>query len=144
MIPILTEIDLSKTTKKGGPGFETGLTYLVMHNGNFYVGRFEEQQYGLIFCGFHNVGAQYYPPGENYSSWQRIWRFENAKEIAAKDESAYAEIRRRYAINFHMTSNSQTITEEAPLEAFFYDPDVPAMLPQDDKIEYFDWNEMKI
>lgn len=142
MTPVLTEIDLSKTTTKGGPGLEVGPTYLVMYDGRFHVGEFDMQWYGLNFCGIYDAGAQYDPPGENSSSWQRIWLFENAEKMSAEAEHAYAVSKRRHAIDFHCTSNGQTITEEAPLEAFFYCSDVPAMPPQeDDEDEYYDDDE---
>lgn len=151
MIPILTEIDLSKTTEKGGPGLEVGPIYLVMYDGRFHVGEFDMQWYGLNFCGIYDAGAQYDPPGKDYSSWQKIWLFENAEEMAAEAEHDYAVSRRRHAIDFNMTSNGQTITEETPLEAFFYHSEVPAMPPQEDDsdddnddIKYFDWDSMKI
>lgn len=136
MAPNLTEIDLTKTTKQSGGGLEVGPTYLVMYDGQFFVGQFSQQWYGLSFCGIYDAGAQYDPPGENYSSWQKIWLFENAEEISAEAEPAYAKSRRAHAISSRMTSNGQTITEEAPLEAFMYCSSVPAMPEQDDEDEW--------
>ena len=134
-----TEIDLSKTTRKGGDGLEVGPTYLVLYDGRFYVGEFENQWYGLNFRGIYDAGAQYDPPGENSSSWQKIWLFEDAKEISAAEEMAYAISKRRYAIDFRLTSNGQTITEEAQVEAFMYYSEIPAMpeIDEDDD-KYFD------
>ena len=137
-MPKFTEIDLTKTTTKGGPGLEVGPTYLVMYDGRFHVGEFDMQWYGLNFCGIYDAGAQYDPPGENGSSWQRVWRFENAEEMAAEAEPAYAESRRRHAIDFHCTSNGQTITEESPIEAFLYHPTVPAMPGQESDTDDYD------
>lgn len=136
MAPNLTEIDLSKTTRKGGKGLEVGPTYLVLYAGEFHVGQFDEQWYGLNFCGIYDAGAQYDPPGENYSSWQRVWLFENAEEMATEAEPAYAESRRRHAIDHGLHSNGQKITEDAPIEAFNYYSDVPAMPEQDDEDEW--------
>ena len=134
-MPKFTEIDLSKTTKDGGAGLEVGPTYLVLYNGQFHVGTFEKQWYGLNFNGIYWAGAQYDPPGENYSGWQKIWLFEDAEEIANEEEMAYAIRRRRYAIDFRMTDNGQTIIEDAPLEAFMYFPKVDAMPRLDDEDE---------
>lgn len=131
-MPKLSEIDLSLTTKEGGAGLEVGPTYLVMYNGQFYVGDFDKQWYGLNFCGIYDAGAQYDPPGENYSSWQRVWRFENAEDMVTEAERKYAEQRRRYAIDHKLHSNGQQITEDATTEAFFYVPEVSAMPEQDD------------
>lgn len=131
-MPKFTEIDLSKTTTKGGAGLEVGPTYLVMYGGRFYAGIFDMQWYGLNFQEIYDAGAQYDPPGENSSDWQRVWRIENAEEMAAEAEHAYAVSKRRHAIDFHCTSNGQTITEDAPLEAFLYHPEVSAMPKQKD------------
>lgn len=139
MTPVLTEIDLSKTTTMGGDGLEVGPTYLVMYSGRFYAGEFDMQWYGLNFREIYDAGAQYDPPGENSSDWQRIWRVENAEKISSEAEHDYAVSKRRHAIDFHCTSNGQTITEEAPLEAFFYYPEVPCMPPlKEDDDEYYD------
>lgn len=150
---ILTEIDLSKTTCKGGNGLEVGPTYVILYDGKWYKGKFEMQWYGLNFCGIYDAGAQYNPPHENYSSYQKMYLVANdpklkkrsadallimagldPDQIAADEELPYAKRCRDYAIKFHMTNNGQTITEAAPIEAFMYDPKVPAMPPleQDD------------
>ncbi len=127
------EIDLSETTQKGGAGLEVGPTYLVLYGGQFHVGTFDMVWYGLNFRGIYDAGAQYDPPGENSSSWQKIWRFNGAEEISAAEEMAYAISKRRHAIDFKCTSNGQTITEDAPVEAFLYYPEVDAMPKQDDE-----------
>lgn len=124
--PQMTEIDLSATTSRGGAGLEVGPTYLVLYDGRFHVGRFGMQWYGLNFQGIYDAGAQYDPPGANYSSWQRVWRLDNAGAISAAAELDYATRRRAYAIG-RMESNGQRIDETAPLEAFFYHSTVPAM-----------------
>jgi hypothetical protein len=126
MKPILEEIDLSKTTKHGGAGLSVGPTYLVLYCGRFYTGTFGKQWYGLNFNGIYDAGAQYDPPGENYSSWQKIWKIKNAGAIAKAEEKSFMERRRTYAIG-RLKSNGQTITDAAPLEAFAYNPKVPAM-----------------
>ncbi len=132
-----TEIDLSQTTKNGGAGLEVGPTYLVLYNGRFHIGKFDTQWYGLNFCGIYDAGAQYDPPGENYSSWQKIWLFENAERISANEEMVYAIKRRRYAIDMGMQSNGQRITEDAPVEAFMYHSKVSAMPEiEDDEDDY--------
>ena len=135
-MPKLTEIDLSQTTRNGGGGLEVGPTYLVMYDGRFHVGQFDMQWYGLNFRGIYDAGAQYDPPGTNGASWQRIWLFENAEEMTAEAEHEYAVKSRRYAIDNGMHWNGQPITEDAPLEAFFYVPEVPAMPDQDEDDEY--------
>ena len=137
-MPKLTEIDLTKTTCQGGSGLEAGPTYLVMYSGRFYAGEFDMVWYGLNFQGIYNAGAQYDPPGENSSSWQKVWRIEDAAKISAEAEHDYAVAQRRHAIDFHCTSNGQTITEEAPLEAFLYHPTVPAMPRQKSDMDDYD------
>ncbi len=124
--PIFEEIDLSKTTKKGGAGLEVGPTYLVLYSGQLYTGTFNMQWYGLNFIGIYDAGAQYDVPPENYSNWQRIWRIKNAEEIAAEAEPAYMKRRREYAIG-RLKSDGRLIDKSAPMEAFGYDPKVPAM-----------------
>ena len=121
------EIDLSQTTKNGGAGLEVGPTYLVLYDGQFHVGQFDLQWYGLNFCGIYGAGAQYDPPGENGASWQKIWLFADAEDISSSLEMEYAETRRRYCIDHGLHSNGQKITEEAPVEAFMYYPEVPMM-----------------
>ena len=137
-MPKLTEIDLTKTTSKGGAGLEVGPTYLVMYSGRFYAGEFEMQWYGLNFQEIYAAGAQYDPPGENSSDWQKIWLVEDAEKISAEAEHDYAVSKRRHAIDFGCTTNGQTITEEAPLEAFFYYPTVPAMPKQKSDSDDYD------
>ena len=126
--PILKEIDLAQTTKKGGAGLEVGPTYLIMHHGRFHTGKFGMQWYGLNFCGIYPAGAQYDPPGENYSSWQRIWLIENAAEIAAEAELSFMELRRNYAIAHGLTHGDISIDESFPLEAFGY---IPKNMPEE-------------
>ena len=91
MEPILKEIDLKKTTAKGGAGLEVGPTYLVLYSGRFYTGRFDTQWYGLNFLGGIITGAQYDPPGEKCSCWQRIWLIENATELAQENATELAQ-----------------------------------------------------
>lgn len=139
MVPTLTEIDLAQTTNKGGAGLEVGPTYLVLHRGRFHCGTFSTQWYGLNFNGIYPAGCQYDPPGTNASDWQKIWRIDNADEIAASLELDYAERQRRYAIDHRLESNGQTITEQTPLGAFLYvqNRKVPAMPKRDED----DWDE---
>lgn len=137
MQPILMEIDLSQTTSKGGAGLEVGPTYLVLYHGEFHVGKFSKQWYGLNFEGIYDAGAQYDSPGTNYSAWQRVWKFTNAKPMSAEAEPEFARMRREYAINHGLTSNKQTIDDSSPLEAFVYHPKVPAMPKQQED----DWEE---
>lgn len=82
ILPEFTEIDLSGTTKHGGNGIEVGPLYMVLHGGQFYLGRFSEAWFGLnLFVGSHNI--QYDPPGTNSSLWQRAWRMDNELDIRA-------------------------------------------------------------
>ena len=136
MDPILEEIDLTKTTNKGGAGLEVGPTYLVLYHGKFYTGTFSMMPYGLNFNSIYDAGAQYDPPPSNYSPWQRIWKITNAKQISTEAEPAFMERRRKYAVG-RLMCNGQVITESAPLEAFGYNPKVPAMpkRPQDEEDE---------
>lgn len=136
--PNLIEINLSETTRNGGAGLKVGPTYLVLYSGRYYAGKFSQVWYGLNFEGIFDAGAQYDPPGTNYSSWQRIWRIENASQISRSAELEFKTSRRQHAIANKMTSNGQTIDETAPLDAFGYRPTIPAM-PQltdnDDELE---------
>ena len=133
MHPQMTEIDLSATTSRGGAGLEVGPTYLVLYDGRFHVGRFSMLWYGLSFEGYTGA-AQYDPPGANYSSWQRVWRLDNAGAISAAAEPDYAIRRRAYAIG-RMKSNGQLIDETAPIEAFLYLNMLPAMPKRPDSDE---------
>jgi hypothetical protein len=128
--PILEEIDLSKTTKKGGAGLEVGPTYLVLYHGSFHTGRFCEVWHGLNFHGIFPAGTQYDPPGTNYSSWQRIWRIVDADDISQEAEPEYKRSRRDYALG-RLKSNGQMIDESTPLDAYGYRPTVPAMPKRD-------------
>jgi hypothetical protein len=134
--PNLIEIDLSLTTSQGGGGLEVGRTYLVLYGGRFHTGSFSMQWYGLNFEGIFSAGAQYDPPGVNYSSWQRIWQFTNAARISEETEHDYAASKRAHAIRSKMTSNGQTIDETAPLEAFTYYPTRSAMPKMADEDDY--------
>lgn len=127
----LKEIDLSQTSKDGGAGLEAGPTYLVLYGGSYYVGSFSTQWYGLNFNGIYDAGAQYDPPGNNYSEWQRIWRLDNAEEISRAAEPEYMRSRRAYAIR-HLVHGGRKIDETAPLEAFAYNPTVPVMPEAED------------
>lgn len=78
--PEFTEIDLEGTTKHGGRGIEVGPLYMVLHGGQFYLGRFTEVWFGLTMqVGSHHL--QYDPPGTNSSRWQRLWRLDNELDI---------------------------------------------------------------
>jgi hypothetical protein len=132
--PEFVEINLSLTTSKGGAGLEVGPTYLVLYRGAFHIGKFSEQWYGLNFRGIYQAGAQYDPPGENYSNWQRIWRITNAEDLSAEAEPEYKQRRRQYAIAY-LTSNGQRIDESAPLDAFGYHPSCDPMPPKNQETE---------
>ncbi len=127
--PELTEIDLSLTTTKGGAGLEVGPTYLVLYDGRFHTGQFCKQWYGLNFDGIYQAGANYDPPGENYSSWQRVWLLTNAEKLSAEAEPEFKERRRRYAIG-NLRRNGKTIDESASLDSFGY---VPVTDPHEDE-----------
>lgn len=75
IIPEFVEIDLSCTTKHGGNGIEVGLLYMVLHGGQFYLGRFSDVWFGLGRA--RHLHLQYDPPGTNNSLWQRAWRLED-------------------------------------------------------------------
>ena len=107
----------------------------------FHVGKFEKEWYGLNFDGIYDAGDQYDPPGTNSSGWQRVWLFENAKQMAKEDELRYAKSKRDYAISHGMVSHGKKITEEAPLEAFLYNPKVPAMPEDEDDDEDSGWGD---
>jgi hypothetical protein len=103
---------------------EVGPQYLCLIDGQFFCGKFSQQWYGLNFRPYGASGLQYDPPGTNFSGWQRVWRINNAAEIAEQAEPAYAEGRRRWAIDHLMVSNGRPITEDTPVEAFGYNPPV--------------------
>lgn len=125
--PALVEIDLNQTTTHGGSGLGEGSTYLVLYRGELHCGKFYRQWYGLNFAGICDAGVQYDPPGTNLSSWQRIWRIDNANQIAEDAKIEYKRSRRAYAISAKLISNGQRIDESAPLAAFGYSPTIPPM-----------------
>jgi hypothetical protein len=135
--PNLREIDLSQTTKEGGAGLECGPVYLILYSGRFYSGTFNMQWYGLNFRGIYDAGAQYDPPGKNFSSWQRIWLITNANTITSEAEPEFAKMQREWAIG-RMESNKQLIDESTPIEAYLYNPTKSAMppLPDQDEEDY--------
>jgi hypothetical protein len=75
IIPEFVEIDLSGTTKHGGNGIEVGPLYMVLHGGQFYLGRFSDVWFWLGRA--RHLHLQYDPPGTNKRLWQRAWRLED-------------------------------------------------------------------
>lgn len=78
--PRLIEIDLSKIDRRGrntegGVGIRVGVQYLAQYGGRLAVVEFNEVWFGLSSpsMGFH---AQYDPPGENCSQWERLWELD--------------------------------------------------------------------
>ncbi len=134
--PNLKEIDLTKVTSKGGEGIDDESTYLALYSGNFITGCFSKSWFGYNFYSGSN-SYQFDAPNENYSSWQRLWKIENANIISNEEQMSYAIRKREYAITHKMRSNNQTIDESAPVEAFFYTPMVSAM-PKNEDEEYND------
>ncbi len=133
MIPILEEIDLSKTTKNGGAGLEVGPTYMILYSGRYYVGEFEEQWYGLNFRGIYNAGAQYDPPGKNCSDFQKIWKITNAEEISISLENSYAISKKEHGINHKMKIYNQLVTKDTSIEYFKYVPDYSSIENQEEE-----------
>jgi hypothetical protein len=79
MIPILVPVDLSKAKKHTCPSIEEGESYLVLHNGKYYAGKFARTKEGwnvggLNFSSIYPSGAQFNAPGWNGSLWQGVWR----------------------------------------------------------------------
>lgn len=130
----LTEIDLSKTTRKGGGGLEVGPQYLVLYDGNLHLISFSEVWFGLT-C--HYPPGQYDPPGENCSRWQRVWKIEGQDELAAQLEPEYAASRKAQAISRGLRIKKQPVTEDTPVEAFNYVPDYSGIPRPEDEDEPF-------
>lgn len=64
-----------------------------------------------------------------------MWRIDGAVALAKALEHSYAERRRKYAIANRLESNGKTIDETAPIEAFYYYPEVDAMPADEDEEE---------
>ncbi len=79
-LPQFTEVDLTKTTKRGSDEIYPGPIYLALINGIYRMGKFSPVWFGLNFSSGAN-NFQYDPPDTNASRWQRLWRFDNAEDI---------------------------------------------------------------
>jgi hypothetical protein len=131
MSPKLKPLDMSKADDHEHPDIKIGsdTTYLCLIRGNFFVGYFSRQWYGLVF-NYSGGFFQFDAPGFNSSEFQQIWQIANADEIAQKYEMEYARSRREWCIRHGCTSNGKKIDETSPIEAWLYKPQKPAM-PED-------------
>ena len=50
--------------------------YLCKIDGEYFVGRFQREWFGLHFDGWCGCGIQFDAPGYNSSDWERVWRIE--------------------------------------------------------------------
>ncbi len=73
--PKLIPIDLSQGHNHKLPGIVLGKLYLVKYDGQYAIGDFTRQWYGLSFNGFYDAGLQFDAPGSNSSRWQAVWEF---------------------------------------------------------------------
>lgn len=73
--PKLKPVDLSKAKEHECPDVKVGRkVYLAKIDGEFHVGRFSRQWYGLNFdTPAYDAGVQFDAPGTNSSSWQALW-----------------------------------------------------------------------
>lgn len=87
---ILKEIDLTKGEGHHHPDIRTdGTNYLALIDGEFHVGPFSEEWYGLNYDGWKYNSLQYDQPGTNASGWQRVW------EMIVEEESEAERLERR-------------------------------------------------
>lgn len=84
----LEEVDLTQADKHECPGINEagperdGDWYLAFVCGEFMVGKFSRQHYGLNFdCDWGASGVQFDAPGSNASSWMALWRIAGGEEL---------------------------------------------------------------
>lgn len=83
MIPKFIPIDLSKSDKHEHPDIRTdGTLYLAKHDGEWIIGTFDRQWYGLNFNWFWScvAGLQFDAPGFNSSRWQELYEMVTPKK----------------------------------------------------------------
>ncbi len=70
---MLKNIDLSKSYEHDNPEINIDKHYIVKINGEWFLGQFEKQWYGLNFFPWVNgVGIQFDAPGFNCSDWEKV------------------------------------------------------------------------
>jgi hypothetical protein len=118
---VLTEIDLSKTTKDGSEDLKVGPTYLCLIYGLFHVGKFHKQWYGLNFGGWrmNPAGIQYDPPGTNGHAWEKVWMLEGADEVA----DPFIAARKAREAQWDAEAKAKRIAEEEEEEEYDYGDD---------------------
>jgi len=71
------EIDLSKAKGHSHPEIKVGKQYLCKIDGEWFMGSFSREWYGLNFDGWVNdTGLQFDEPGTNASTWERVFEME--------------------------------------------------------------------
>lgn len=70
-----TKLDLSKSDQGNHPDISTKKKYMVKYNGEWFIGTFSRQWYGLNFSFPYNVtvGFQFNAPNYNASTWEEVW-----------------------------------------------------------------------
>jgi hypothetical protein len=71
---MLKNIDLSKSHKHEHPDINIDKHYIVKINGEWFLGMFNKQWFGLNFAPWINgqVGIQFDAPGFNCSNWEKV------------------------------------------------------------------------
>lgn len=80
--PRLERINLRKADRHEHPDIKVGSRYLYLARwgGNYYLGSFSRQHYGLNFdCDFGFSGLQFDAPGYNASLWEGLWRVRTSR-----------------------------------------------------------------
>jgi len=73
--PKLKPVSLAKAKEHEIPGVKAGKKlYLAKIGGQFHIGRFGREWYGLNFeTPAYDAGIQFDAPGWNSSDWQALW-----------------------------------------------------------------------
>jgi hypothetical protein len=73
--PRLKPISLARATEHRCPGVVVGKKlYLAKIGGEFHLGRFGREWYGLNFdTPAYGAGIQFDAPGSNSSEWEALW-----------------------------------------------------------------------
>lgn len=68
-------IDLSKGNEHEHPDIKLDTWYLAVIDGEYCIGQFSSQWYGLNFDTetFGGAGIQFDTPGTNSSQWEALW-----------------------------------------------------------------------
>lgn len=144
------EIDFSSVEpnkRRQHPDIDNKSLFIALINGLYWIGPIVGNS---LADGWGAFGHQFDPPGTNGCHWQKVWKVIDAAglhdaeaillcagidpvQLAIDDEMRFATECRQWAIDHRCTSNGHTITEESPIEAWFYKPMVQKMDNREDE-----------